>query len=293
MARSSTDALRSLKKYTSQALGDNWEVRLAYEQGVFSRPFCRVGYAGRAIPSGPAFETTMVQPFNLLCHPQETENEDESLIEAGRVMELLIHAFRIGVGAIDTPTDPVAVGGAGGTLPANTYFYRVTALTRHGESAPTPSFQAAAPANGAVTLSWAEVPEALRYRVYRGTLTGTERLYAEMAADSATPGLVDRGQFSWPTAVAALPRVNGRGSRGYALRVPLWDWEGVPLTETSTQRRYPDYMRVADFSVDILTDPDDELRRAVAADLRLSWRRRGVVPESDQTLQGIGFKRNV
>lgn len=64
---------------------------------------------------------------------------------------------------------------------------------------------------------------------------------------------------------------------GYGLgrprRVPLWDFDGVPVTETSSVRNASDYMRVVDCSTRELPDPQEPRRIAVIADVRLSWDR--------------------
>lgn len=188
-ARTSTDALRSLKKYVAQALGPEWEVRLAWQEGVFSRPFCRVGFAGPELLTGAAHTIDVVQPFNVLCHPVEQPSSDASMLEVGRVSGLLTDAFRIGV-QWDEPSDP-----------------------------------------------------------------------------------------SDPT--SALVKVRGRPNR-----VPLWNWEGVPLDGSVAQRFERDYLRVVNLSVNVVEDPSEELLRAVACDLRLNWRRRGEIL-SGIPMQGV------
>lgn len=96
--RTSTDALRSLKKYVALSLGSEWEVRLTDEEGVFKRPFCRVG----AIPTGArtrmegSRHMRTSQRFSLVAYPKETTTADEARMEAARVEELFILAFARG-----------------------------------------------------------------------------------------------------------------------------------------------------------------------------------------------------
>jgi hypothetical protein len=179
--RSSVDALRSLQKYVARVLGPEWEVRLAWEEGLYRRPFCRVGWAGPEVTIGPAHHVDVTRPFNLLCHPAEKGTSREATLEAGRVADLLAVGIRLRGTAWDEPGDP-------------------------GDPSSAP--------------------------------------------------------------VRAVGRPN---------RIPLWDWTGVPFNATVAQRFDRDYLRVADFSVSVIDDPADELRRAVACDLRLRWRRRGEV----------------
>lgn len=95
--RTGWDALRSLRKYVAVCLGAEWEVRLAYEEGSFRRPFARVTAAGAAQLSGAAHTTDTLQPFSIVCHPAEQATIDASVREAERVRDLLIVAFRRGV----------------------------------------------------------------------------------------------------------------------------------------------------------------------------------------------------
>jgi hypothetical protein len=60
---------------------------------------------------------------------------------------------------------------------------------------------------------------------------------------------------------------------GRPLRVPLYDYTGVPDDEGSVARHPSDFMRVTDLSVNTVTDPDAPEYSAVVADVRLSWAR--------------------
>ena len=97
--RTRTDAIRSLKKYTALALGDEWEVRMTDEEGAFKRPFCRVG----AIPTGGSVRMEgarfmrTTQRFALVAYPIEKATPDEARLEAARVEELFMLAFGQGV----------------------------------------------------------------------------------------------------------------------------------------------------------------------------------------------------
>lgn len=60
---------------------------------------------------------------------------------------------------------------------------------------------------------------------------------------------------------------------GHMRRVPLYDYEAVPLEEGVSQRRLPmDFLSVQDWSVRTLPDPTDLRRCAAIVDLRVSWR---------------------
>lgn len=91
--------------------------------------------------------------------------------------------FRFGGGG-NTAKLPAPVQSAastattGGTLAAGTYFYVITATNAAGET--TRSNEISITTTGAastVTLNWAAVPGATGYRVYRGTVAGTQTAY--------------------------------------------------------------------------------------------------------------------
>jgi hypothetical protein len=65
---------------------------------------------------------------------------------------------------------------------------------------------------------------------------------------------------------------------GRPLRVPLYDFDGVELEQTSYERGDNDYLQVLDFSVRRLPDPEDARNVAVVADVRCRWRRAGRLP---------------
>src|SRR4051812_48897449 len=96
--RTTTDALRSLKRYVAIALGADWEVRLSGEEGAFERPFCRVSAAtgGRSMPFGP-LNTDLTLPCAVVAYPHAQVDADHALLEGQRVAELLHAAFARGV----------------------------------------------------------------------------------------------------------------------------------------------------------------------------------------------------
>src|SRR4029077_11889536 len=66
----------------------------------------------------------------------------------------------------------------GGTLAAATYFYVVTAFNFNGET--LKSNERSIVTTGATssnTVSWAAVPGAVGYKIYRGTVTNTENVF--------------------------------------------------------------------------------------------------------------------
>jgi hypothetical protein len=275
--REPIDALRSFKKYVAMALGDDWEVRLAYEEGTFTRPFCRVETAGDAIESGGRYEGETVLAVQALCHPAEQATADEAVIEAERVRGVLRAAFRVGAGAIPPPS-AVQAALYSGALAAGTYSYRVTARTRFGESVPTPAVSVALALPGGVELAWTAAPGARGYRVYRGP-AGAERVLA----DVVEPELIDDGTRR----TGALVRAQGTGTLGQPYSVPLWNWNGVAFEASSSARLEPDFMRVRGLTTNRIADPTDPVRQAVVAAMRLAWRSAGARPPERAQLDEV------
>lgn len=171
--RRSVDALRSLKRYVALSLGDEWEVRLAVEQGTFSRPGAQVLTATPQQITGPKYVMDIVQTFSIHAFPNQGNSVQESLLLAAEAEDALIQGFRIGV------------------------------------------------------------------------------------------------------------------DEGKPARVPLYDYEGVAFNEPSTSRNYPDYARVLDFSVNRIQNPSDELLFTVTSEVRLGWRRNGLVASSGRTAREV------
>lgn len=67
-------------------------------------------------------------------------------------------------------------GTTGGTFAAGTYFWKVTAINKYGETIGSNEVTATLVLNGTQALSWAAVPGATGYKVYRGTVTNTENV---------------------------------------------------------------------------------------------------------------------
>lgn len=108
--RSSVDALRSLHKYVARGLAlgtgwDDWEVRYAWEEGTFRRPFARVGFAGPEQSTGSATLREIVRPFNILIHPPEADAADVALLQATEIGGVLTDLFERGVRWTE-PEDP-------------------------------------------------------------------------------------------------------------------------------------------------------------------------------------------
>lgn len=105
---------------------------------------------------------------------------------------------------LGSPQNLTLATAAGGSLPAATYYYVVTALDGvGGETRVSPEANIATGANGKNTLTWNIVPNAVKYNVYRNTAPGFETLLMgagvpvlQPALGSLTVSFVDDGSTS-------------------------------------------------------------------------------------------------
>ena len=95
--RTSIDVLRSLKRYSAIALGNEWEVRLLVEEGTFGRPTAQIGEATGQTITGPAHTMDVIQTFVINAFPEPGTTVMESLINASATEEALVQAFRVGI----------------------------------------------------------------------------------------------------------------------------------------------------------------------------------------------------
>jgi hypothetical protein len=81
-----------------------------------------------------------------------------------------------------------------------------------------------------------------------------------------------------------LPGEPGRVASGPE-RLPLYDYENIPLVGTAAERRGPDFAHdvlwAEDYGVRPLQDPMDPQRWSVILEMRLSWERPGHDPDLD------------
>lgn len=132
--RKEEDALRSVRKYIAEVLGDDWQVRMWEDEGTFAPPFARVAESGPALYTSRRVLTDIVMPIQVHCYPVPSDSVTGALSVARGVRETLIEAIEIGVG-LGWPRriplydyDGVAVGQ--GSDVRNTYdFLRVLDLS--------------------------------------------------------------------------------------------------------------------------------------------------------------------
>lgn len=92
--RTTTDGLRSVKRYVSLALGPDWEVRLSNEKGAFRRPFARVLLLpGITFPAQSFVVVKVIATMQIVAFPKRGVSPDASQLAAMDVVEQLWVAF--------------------------------------------------------------------------------------------------------------------------------------------------------------------------------------------------------
>lgn len=135
------------------------------------------------------------------------------------------------IGFMLPPVQAAIAGlGTGGGLAAATYYYVVSALNAAGETLKSnEQSYVATGTTSSVTVSWAAVPGATSYRIYRGTAPATETVYYT-ALGTAT-SFLDTGAANTggTPAVANTTGItfNADGSGGILSQTTGTDWLGT------------------------------------------------------------------
>lgn len=69
--------------------------------------------------------------------------------------------------------------------------------------------------------------------------------------------------------------------------VPLFDYDGVPPSESSDTRRPQDFMKVTDLTVRPVQSPSVETAWTVNVEVRLGWRRNALLPSDARTTKQV------
>lgn len=152
--------------------------------------------------------------------------------QAGRGVAYVVNNDR------STPTGLAAVArGTGGTLPADTYYYKVSAVDSIGETLASSEVSVTTSGStSSVALTWNEVPGAHGYRVYRSdTASGAQDEYVAVTTNSYT----DTALAGW---TAGAPLGTGTVARGVLCDAnALFDVEGRDEIGTDGNERGPDF----------------------------------------------------
>lgn len=92
--RTTSDALRSMKRHVALVLGADWEVRFADEAGRFAVPTAVVKTVGPTLYGGPRHYADATQPMHVSCWPGASASQLDAEHAARAIEELLFYGFR-------------------------------------------------------------------------------------------------------------------------------------------------------------------------------------------------------
>ena len=114
--------------------------------------------------------------------------------------------LEVSASSVASPTGVAISNAAGGTLPAATYFYKVTAISASGqESSVSSEVSQVTAVNTMNTLTWTAVPGAVAYKIYRSAATNAEVFLTTVAVTTFTDAnAIAVGAAPAPTAFNSL-----------------------------------------------------------------------------------------
>lgn len=140
-------------------------------------------------------------------------------VQTYRSIPIVLSTFMSSVGAMTTVSvSSNNTGSGGGLLAANTYYYVIEAVTKYGLTTASAEVSSAPSSDGkSIVLSWTtptptdplgNTIDIIGYRIFRGTASGAESLYAVSAAYDTS----DAAVTSWTdTGLAVNPNINSAG----------------------------------------------------------------------------------
>jgi len=139
--------------------------------------------------------------------------------------DLLGYTGRTSTINVDPPAKPTLVTqGTGGTLPAGTYWWGVTATTSLGETISSPEVSSTVTGTtSSATLTWTRPPGAAGYKIYRGTASGVLSTLVHTVTGGATVTYTDTGGGA-----AATPPGSNTAGVVYPIWVPVSVAQLVP-----------------------------------------------------------------
>lgn len=295
--RTTLDAARSIKRYIALGLGEEWEVRLNVEEGAYKRPFCRVDLVGSTTfaQSGTQYADLDLTAA-LILYPSESSTANEALFKAMAAEEKLFQITNFGEAYLPAPANLEATKQQTGSLEGD-FRYRVCAKNRYGKTlASAPLIVSGV--NGRVKLKWVGYPEATSYQVFRADPSvqdGREPFLMETDDEQTIDCTIyDDGSIE-PTPGTRPQRIN-TAKISAPMRIPLYDYYGLDANTGASdlRRQRNDYLRIVEPpSVSRMVDEHDDLMWAVAANIRMSWRRSTAVTSDLPIIRSINTSEDV
>lgn len=171
------------------------------------------------------FNMSMTKIFTRTDFGDPQATVADSAIDAGvevqtyRSIPIVISSFLSSQGSMGALTlTSNNTGSGGGLLAANTYNYRMEAVTRYGLTTASAELSASPNSNGnSIIISWStptptdaygNTIDIIGYRLFRSTTSGAESLYATIAAydtsDAAVTSFTDTGNAQNPAVTNTL-----------------------------------------------------------------------------------------
>lgn len=167
-----------------------------------------------------AFKPSMVDKTHTIA---DTGNVDTPTLSD---YEAKFSIFRDSLGTSGTAAPVITLGatsGTGGTFAPGSYFWVVSATSATGESIVSNEVTATIASNGTQVLNWTAVTGATGYKVYRGSVSGTENiLVATLGSvvtytDTGIAGTVSAPPFNITAYTKALNIFSGGRVTGYLI----------------------------------------------------------------------------
>lgn len=142
-------------------------------------------------------------------------------VQTYRSIPIVLSTFLSSVGTMTSVSvTSTNTGSGGGLLAANTYYYRIEAVTKYGLSAASAEVSASPTSDGnSIVLGWTtptptdtlgNTIDIIGYRIFRSTTSGNESLYAVSAAFNLAA--TDTAVTSWTdTGLAVNPNIGSNG----------------------------------------------------------------------------------
>lgn len=185
-------------------------------------------WLARGVTTLKRLNATLVQPQHFTLF---------ALLNPLVTRALTIDDYRAAEPVLTAPTGLTATAAAaGGTFPAASYYWEVTASDDNGETVGSNEATATIVLNGSAVLAWTAVTGAANYTVYRSTVAGGEStspaLVGTVSGTITTPTFTDTGTALTTGSVPATNTTGraGASSPGY-ITIAVYGPNG-PLTAT-------------------------------------------------------------
>lgn len=253
--RTSTDVLRSLKRYLNLAL-PGYSLVFDGEEGTAKRPMAVITSTSPNNIEGPKHSEDLVQAFTIYVYPPAGENAQDARVKAGAVADRVERLLGSGI-VYDEDTEAWAQADRG-----------------RGRRALMPLYDYE-------DKTWKQGAKGYAESRLDGALTLPASKVALLDASGfASAGLVYiGGEVLTYTGKSGNELTGVKGGEG---TIP-----DNTLVRQYGDRLAPDYTRILDLSVDPKQSPDDQTLYTVLAEVRMGWRRGSLLPSNAEMADSV------